>query len=217
VCLLIAVSGVVADAPLIVAANRDERYDRPATAITVLREAGPRLLGGRDELAGGTWLAVSETGLVAGLTNLPSPQGRDPAKRSRGELPIALAAHPTAAAAVAWARASIRPDDYNPCWMLVGDRSDLYYIDITSGSRPVARHLPAGAYVLENEPLGAGSAKARHVARLAGQALAGQPRAGDGRVAAGLVTGPGCRRSLTRAASSRPAARPASGAAHQRG
>ena len=73
--------------PLVVAANRDERLDRPAHSLCVLREHAPRILGGRDDLAGGTWLAVNEHGVVAGLTNRPSPGGRDPTKRSRGELP----------------------------------------------------------------------------------------------------------------------------------
>ena len=68
-CLLIALSRVLPDAPLLVAANRDERYDRPAEAITVLRDRGPRILGGRDQVAGGTWLAVNEHGVLAGLTN----------------------------------------------------------------------------------------------------------------------------------------------------
>src|SRR5215469_6414052 len=117
-CLLIAMSGVVADAPLIVAANRDERLDRPAVPMTVLRDAGPRVLGGRDELAGGTWLAVNEHGVVAGLTNQPAPAGRDESKRSRGELPLAFAAHPTAAGAIAAVVPGLDPADYNPCWML---------------------------------------------------------------------------------------------------
>ena len=86
-CLLIALSGVVPGAPLIVAANRDEFYRRPAVTMTTLRDADPRVLGGRDELAGGTWLAVNEHGVVAGLTNQPAPGGRDLTKRSRGELP----------------------------------------------------------------------------------------------------------------------------------
>ena len=37
-CLLIALFQVVPSAPLIVAANRDERYDRPAVPITTLRD-----------------------------------------------------------------------------------------------------------------------------------------------------------------------------------
>ena len=69
-CLLVVVSRMVPEWPLIVAANRDEQYARPADPVTVLRER-PRTLGGRDRLAGGTWLALNEHGVVAGLTNQP--------------------------------------------------------------------------------------------------------------------------------------------------
>ena len=70
-CLLVIAFQMITDAPLIVAANRDERYDREATYLTSLLSVSPRTLGGRDELAGGTWLAVNEHGVVAGLTNKP--------------------------------------------------------------------------------------------------------------------------------------------------
>src|SRR5438445_612545 len=73
---------------------------RPAIPMTVLQEARPRILSGRDELAGGTWLAVNDAGVVAGLTNRPMNGQRDPTKRSRGELPLALVQHESAAAAV---------------------------------------------------------------------------------------------------------------------
>lgn len=179
VCLLIALFQVVPSAPLIVAANRDERYDRPAVPVAMLREAQPRVLGGRDEVAGGTWLAVNEFGVVAGLTNVPSPRGRDTTKRSRGELPVALAAHRDAAAAVAWIRATVQPSDYNPCWLLVGDRDSLFYVDLTGGRRPLARQLPAGSYVLENAPLLPRSAKAAHVAGLMAAAGVGQEAIGE--------------------------------------
>lgn len=162
-CLLIALSRVITDAPLIVAANRDERCDRPAVSMTVLREAGPRILGGRDELAGGTWLAVNEHGVVAGLTNQPSPAGRDLTKRSRGELPLAFAAWPSAAEAVERVIATLDPERYNPCWMLVGDRDALFSVGLTGGSSAEVERLPAGPYVLENAPLRAPSAKVDRV------------------------------------------------------
>src|SRR5262245_17160908 len=130
-CLLIVAFRVHPDAPLVVAANRDEWLARPALAMDVLRDADPRVLGGRDLLAGGTWLAVSERGLVAGLTNLPAPTGRDPGKRSRGELPLRLALAPTAAEAAAAFAREVRPADYNPCWLLVADRATAHYLDLT--------------------------------------------------------------------------------------
>jgi uncharacterized protein with NRDE domain len=172
-CLLIALSGVLPDAPLLVAANRDERYDRPAEAITVLRDRGPRILGGRDQVAGGTWLAVNEHGVLAGLTNRPPADGRDSTRRSRGELPLAFAAHADAATAVAKVCAELDPSDYNPCWLLVGDRNSLFSVDMTGGHHPVAEPLPPGTYVLENTPLQAHSAKARQVAAMVAAGIAG--------------------------------------------
>jgi uncharacterized protein with NRDE domain len=169
--LLIAMFGMVPDAPLIVAANRDERLDRPAVPITVLRERRPRILGGRDELAGGTWLAVNEYGVVAGLTNQPSFNGRDPAKRSRGELPLAFASWPSAAEAVEKVSAAVDPASYNPCWMLVGDREALFFIGIAGSGRPEVEQLGPGLHVLENAALRPRSAKAAFVTELVTNAL----------------------------------------------
>jgi uncharacterized protein with NRDE domain len=169
---------VVPDAPLIVVANRDEQNDRPTVPMTLLREQAPRVLGGRDELAGGTWLAVNEHGVVAGLTNQPAASGRDPAKRSRGELPLAFAAFTRAAEAVDALSASLDPAQYNPCWMLVGDRTALFSIGIGAGPKPEVDQLGPGLHVLENAPLQARSAKAEFVRQLAERELSAQ--AGDG-------------------------------------
>ena len=168
VCLLVMAFGLHEEAPLVVAANRDERLDRRATAMTVLRHAHPRILGGRDEEAGGTWLALNEHGLVAGLTNRPLPDGRDPAKRTRGELPLALASHTRAADAVSDFVERVSPADYNPAWFLVGDRESLFFIDMSDGPRPLVEPLGPGLYVLENNPLHAPSWKADHVRSLLG-------------------------------------------------
>ena len=162
-CLLIVLAGVDAGAPLVVAANRDERYDRPATAMTVLDPGPPRILGGRDELAGGTWLAVNEAGVVAGLTNRPVEGGRDPSRRSRGELPLRLAGFPTAAAAVEALRHEVDPGQFNPAWLLVGDRSSLFALEVADGPGVRVESLAPGAYVLENRPLGDRSSKVGHV------------------------------------------------------
>ena len=162
-CLLIVLSRLDVASPLVVAANRDERLDRPAIAATVLADSEPRILGGRDELAGGTWLAVNEHGLVAGLTNRPSPGGRDASKRSRGELPLALARHQDATSAVADLATRFRADDFNAAWLLVGDRESLYYVQLGGAGPPAVESLPPGLYVLANDPLDGVSAKTSHV------------------------------------------------------
>jgi uncharacterized protein with NRDE domain len=164
-CLLAVLFRTHPEAPLVVAANRDEWLERPAKPMQVLRPTAPRILGGRDVLAGGTWLAVNEHGLCAGLTNRPSIGMRDPSRRSRGELPLMLAEHVCAAEAVATFQEKVRCSEYNPCWLLVGDRDDLFYIVLADTERPVVTRLVPGAHVLENRPLDAFSAKVEMIRR----------------------------------------------------
>ncbi len=164
-CLLIVVFGLDERWPLVVAANRDERLDRPALPMTVLQAAEPRILGGRDQLAGGTWLAVNEHGVVAGLTNRPRPG--DPRLRSRGEIPLALASQPTAPAAVEYLAARFQPSDFNAAWLLVGDRDSLFSVDMTGDEVVVAAQDP-GVHILENRPLGDPSPKLARVTSLVG-------------------------------------------------
>jgi uncharacterized protein with NRDE domain len=179
VCLLVVASRLFPGEPLVVGANRDEILERPATPITVLDAGPPRILGGRDQLSGGTWLAVNEHGVCAGLTNQPLGDAKDPDKRSRGELPLALTGRESARAAVDAFLLAYRPDDYNGSWLLVGDRSSLYFIDFTGTTDPEAVALPPGIHVLENRALGEPSLKVD----LAREAL-GSPVDGDAVVAA---------------------------------
>jgi uncharacterized protein with NRDE domain len=70
--------------PLIVLANRDEFYDRP-TAEAAHWEDHPEIYAGRDLIAGGTWLGVTEKGRFAAVTNFREP-GDARGDRSRGAL-----------------------------------------------------------------------------------------------------------------------------------
>src|SRR5207249_12176182 len=92
-CLLAVFFHAHPEAPVVIAANRDERYARAAEAMQVLRASAPRILGSRGVLASSTWLAVNEHGVYAGVTNRPAPTGGDPSRRSRGELALTLADH----------------------------------------------------------------------------------------------------------------------------
>jgi uncharacterized protein with NRDE domain len=55
--------------PLVIAANRDEDHNRPALPAAFWTDA-PEIIGGRDALAGGTWLAMTRSGRFAAITNL---------------------------------------------------------------------------------------------------------------------------------------------------
>jgi uncharacterized protein with NRDE domain len=85
VCTLAIYYRTDADYPLIVAANRDEFYERPTIAPAFLLR-DPWVIGGKDLRASGTWLGVNGHNLVAGLLNRRSREAPDPARRSRGLL-----------------------------------------------------------------------------------------------------------------------------------
>jgi hypothetical protein len=68
-------------------------------------------------------------------------------------------------AAVAAFESSASPQDYNPCWVLVGDRTSLFSLDMTGSNRVTSVELPPGIHVLENKPLGEPSAKVDYVRR----------------------------------------------------
>lgn len=84
-CLILFAVGRHPQFPLVVAANRDEFHQRPTTPMHWWNE--PNVLAGRDQLSGGTWLAVSRQGTVAAVTNVREGN-RAAAKISRGALPL---------------------------------------------------------------------------------------------------------------------------------
>lgn len=54
--------------PFILAANRDEFYQRPTAAMDFWPEK-PGILAGRDLKCGGTWFGINTRGRFAALTN----------------------------------------------------------------------------------------------------------------------------------------------------
>jgi len=93
VCTILLAWRCLADAPVALVANRDELVDRPSSPPARVA-SDPAVAAGTDLLAGGTWLAVAADGRVAAVTNRRSGAGgelgRDPTRRSRGELPMAV-------------------------------------------------------------------------------------------------------------------------------
>lgn len=69
--------------PLVVAANRDEAYGRPALQAHFWEDY-PNILAGRDLEQGGTWLGVTRNGKFAALTNFRNPNAPAASQKSRG-------------------------------------------------------------------------------------------------------------------------------------
>ena len=80
-CVLAIQYKVARDSPLLIAANREEVYDRP-TQYPRIYAGQPRLMCGVDKKAGGTWLGVNQFGLFAAVANRakivvpPEPRSR---------------------------------------------------------------------------------------------------------------------------------------------
>ena len=74
--------------PLVIAANRDEFFQRPAARLAWWSPGAgqPDILGGRDLEAGGTWLGLTAKGRLALITNVRDPANRDPNAPSRGSI-----------------------------------------------------------------------------------------------------------------------------------
>jgi uncharacterized protein with NRDE domain len=134
--------------PLVVAANRDEHYDRPSAAPQMLPGLS-KILAGRDLRAGGTWLGVNEYGLVAGILNrrLNGDQIARSNARSRGLLCMDLLAQKTARDG----RASIadHKQPYNPFTLMFADRQDAF-IAYNMGAEIVMQPLESGLHVFSS-------------------------------------------------------------------
>ncbi len=86
-CLILIAYRVIEGTDLLLVSNRDERYDRSAMSARFWEDR-PDILGGRDLERGGTWLAVSERGRLAAVTNIREPEQNNPYAPSRGALPV---------------------------------------------------------------------------------------------------------------------------------
>jgi hypothetical protein len=128
--------------PLLLAANRDERLDRPWDAPAPHWPDRTDVVGGRDRSAGGTWMAM-RGGLVACVLNRPGSLGPAPGKRSRGELPL-LALDADSAEAAATRLAGLDARLWRPFNLVVADAGAAFFLRGTGEGRPEAVPLPPG-------------------------------------------------------------------------
>ena len=147
-CLILVARDVHPDYALVVAANRDEFYERP-TAPAARWEDAPDVLGGRDLQAGGTWLGIDRSGRFAAVTNYRQGRREAPAPRSRGLLVSEFLTTPVPASAYL-DRVRRDADLYNGFNLIAGDAGELLYFSNRGGP---PRALAPGIYGLSNHLL----------------------------------------------------------------
>lgn len=150
-CTLLAIHRLRRDAPLVLAANRDEYYARAATGPQELSDG---VVGGRDEQAKGTWLGVSRRGLVVGVTNQRTYSPPDPTLHSRGEL-VLEALHAGSVEAIDRLLRAVDARRYNPFNLLYGDGRGLHVAYARGVSGLTIEAFEPGVVVLANDRVGA--------------------------------------------------------------
>lgn len=144
-CLIVVGWRVHPDYPLVVAANRDEFYARPSTAIARWPDA-PHVICGRDLEAGGTWFGITDTGRFAAVTNVREP-GMAKGALSRGALTRNFLTSEQSASDYA---ATLDNRQYSGFNLLLADGDELVYCTNRDGA---PRALPPGVYGLSNHLL----------------------------------------------------------------
>ncbi|MFW5969442.1 MAG: NRDE family protein [Halofilum sp. (in: g-proteobacteria)] len=169
-CLVLVAVDPHGDVPIIVAANRDERHDRPADALAWWPDR-PGILAGRDRVAGGTWFGADAGGRFAGVLNdhrFPPPVDAP----SRGELVPAFLESPDPAA---WIHALVAARErYAGFHLLGGSAAGLHYC-ARGCDAPVI--LGPGLHTVDNSGLNVDDPRSARARRRIGSLLlaAGDP------------------------------------------
>ncbi len=129
--------------PLLLAANRDEMVGRPWLPPAAHWPDRPGVIGGLDQLAGGTWLAVNRHNVVAGVLNRAGSLGPAAGKQSRGELPLMAMDHATAREAAA-ALAGLDAGAYRSFNVVVADLHTAWFVRGLGSGPVIATQLPPG-------------------------------------------------------------------------
>ncbi len=144
-CLILLAWRQHSNYPLVLAANRDEYHRRP-TAV-----AGPwpdcaEIVGGRDLLQGGSWLAMAPQGRFAVVTNFRETPPNLCPPRSRGRLVRDYLVGDQGPADYL-ARVADQGELYRGFSLLVGDHGAVGYLSNRAGGY---RLLPPGVYGVSN-------------------------------------------------------------------
>lgn len=144
--------------PFLLLLNRDEYHNRPTLPLAWWDEHhhDTHILGGRDGLAGGTWLASAKNGRLAFLTNVRElPSTSQDLPKSRGRLPVRFLQSKKSPKDFA-DELMEEGDNYNGFNLIVADLSSMAMFYITNrpeGSGITAVQVSPGVHVLSNAKL----------------------------------------------------------------
>lgn len=136
------------DYRLILASNRDEYYERPTLPAAFWKDV-PKILAGRDQIRGGTWLGITKNGRVAALSNYRDPRSIKKGALSRGLLVSDFLDNLESPLSYIQ-RIAGKANQYNGFNLIVGDLNTFFYYSNRIGK---SRTLDPGIYGLSNHLL----------------------------------------------------------------
>ncbi len=149
-CTLIAAVRTLPESPLVIAANRDERLDRPASGPR-LWPGSPAFIAPLDEAAGGTWLGLNAVGLFVGVTNRFGVE-RDETRESRGRLVVDALSF-RSARALHTALEGLSAKRFNAFHLFYSDATAAF-VTWSTGVRVKQESLEPGVHIITERSLG---------------------------------------------------------------
>jgi len=133
---------------LVLAANRDEYYERPTQSLDFWEDS-PNILAGRDLKQSGTWMGITRNGRFAAITNFRDPASLKPDAPSRGLLVSDFLAGNTSPERYLESIHAVG-GKYNGFNLLVGDQSALFWYSNRANG---IQKIKPGLYGLSNHLL----------------------------------------------------------------
>jgi len=145
-CSIIVINHHYKSFPLVIASNRDEDIGRPSSGVQLL-STDPLIMGGRDDLKGGTWLAVNGHSLFVAITN----QGTTNDKlETRGKI-VMEALKSTSLNDLIEFVESIDPSIYNGFNLVFGNQNKIFLAQSYILHSVVIKELNNGVHTISND------------------------------------------------------------------
>ncbi|HET7325087.1 MAG TPA: NRDE family protein [Halococcus sp.] len=145
-CTLVIAWQVFADAPVVVAANRDESVERSSEPPQLLSE-NPGVVAPRDSEAGGTWIGYNEFRTFVAITNRWTDTDLA-GERSRGLLVRDALEAESAEDAARLAERAVESDEYEGFNLVVADENAAILLEWDGHLR--VKNLDSGIHVVMN-------------------------------------------------------------------
>lgn len=144
-CTLVVLNECIEGYPLVVAANRDERYDRKSLPP----EEHGDLIRPWDEERDGTWMGIRRDGWFVGITNQDDGK-HDEHALSRGKI-VSSCLEAESHCAVAKVLKALDPARYNPFNLVFGRPGVLFLARVWAGHELELIPIEPGVSVISND------------------------------------------------------------------